>query len=936
MQAYVLDSSLAPAPAGVVGELWIAGAGLARGYLGRSGLTAERFVACPFGVAGSRMYRTGDLARRRADGALEYHGRADQQVKIRGVRIEPGEVEAALLAAAPALAQAAVVARPGPDGTARLVAYLVPRAGAEAPEAITLRAALSSRLPEAMIPSAMVALERLPLTANGKLDRRALPAPDLASGRAYVAPRTETEALICRLVAEVTGAAAVGVEDSFFELGGHSLSAMRLLAALRAATGREITLRSLFEQPSPAGLAAALAAAGHDAAPALTAGLGSLGGDAVALSWGQRRLWALARLGADGGAYNIPAALRLTGVLDEAALGEALADVLARQTALRTVIEEGSDGTPRGRLLAAPASASLLAVEDLSEAGLTAAAVSARLAAAAGRAFDLAAELPLRARLFRLGAAAHVLLVVLHHHAGDGGSIGVLARELSVAYAARRAGRAPEWPGLAVSYADYAAWQQRWLEGSGELGRQAARWRARLAGAPELLSLPEDRPRRADRSRRAGVAAVSVPVEVMARLEALARSQGATVFAALLAGYAALLGRLARAEDVVIGTPVAGRTRAEIEGLAGFFVNTLALRIDLSGLPDGAGLVRRARDAAVAGLSDQELPFERLVEELGVARSLSHTPVFQAMFAWQGFEPAALELPGVAVGLEALPPGVAKFDLTLSLAPTAEGGAAGSLEYDADLFEAATIERWAGYLPRLLAGLTDAPATPVSLLPLLSADERAAEVEEWNRTSAPLPDATLVDLLEGQAARTPEAVAVVFEDREVSYAALHAGANRLARALALRGIGPECVVGICLPRSVELVVAILGVLKAGAAYLPLDPEHPAARRAWMLADAGAALLLGAGEIAAELAAAGEAAGQALPAALCLDEAAASAMLAALPDGPLGDAERTAPLRPEQLAYVIYTSGSTGTPKGVGCTRKGLTNYLDWGGRRLSA
>ncbi|MCB1602566.1 MAG: AMP-binding protein, partial [Xanthomonadales bacterium] len=733
-----------------------------------------------------------------------------------------------------------------------------------------------------MIPSAFVALEQLPLTPNGKLDRRALPEPDFAAGREYVAPRSEIEALVCQLFEQVTGTRPVGIHDRFFEIGGHSLSAMQLVAALRGATGREMGLRMVFEHSTPAALAEALARAPQDDAPRLTSGLGTLGEDGVVLSWGQRRMWTLSRLGEDRGAYNLPVALRLEGALDADALAVALGDVIARHVPLRTVIEEAADGSPRGRLLALPTPEALLPVEPIVEEGL-----AARLAAEAARPFDLGREAPLRAWLFRLSTTEHVLSLTLHHHAGDGASIPILARELGEAYVARAAGQVPSWTPLPISYADLAAWQQAWLEEGGELARQAERWRARLAGAPELLDLPTDRPRRADRAWRAGVLEFAVPPGLIRKLTDLAREEGATLFAALLAGFAATLGRLSRADEVVIGTPVAGRTRTEAEPLVGFLANTLALRIELSGLPDGRTLLQRVHYAEIAALADQDLPFERLVDELGVARTLAQSPLFQAMFVWQTNSAPELVLSGFTLRPERLAPAAAKFDLTLELSPTVEGGVSGHIQYDADLFEATTVARWAACLARVLEGMASTPSLPVVSLPLLTATERVAEVEDWNRTAAPLPEATLAALLEVQATRTPEAVAVVFEDQTVSYAELHVRAERLARALVARGIGPEGVVGVCLPRSVELVVAILSVMKAGAAYLPLDPEHPAERRAWMLADASATLLLATEATAAVMAAAGAA----LPPVLCLDEKAVMDSLATFPAGPLSDAER---------------------------------------------
>ncbi len=648
MRAYVLDAALEPVPLGVTGELYLAGDGLARGYLNRPGLTAERFIACPFGPPGARMYRTGDLACWRAHGGLDFLGRADQQIKIRGFRVEPGEVEAALTAL-DGVAQAAVAMR-SIAGEARLVAYLVAKPGAALPPSAALRAALLARLPDYMIPAAFMVLDALPRTPNGKLALSALPAPAIAAdGNAYRAPRTPDEILLCDLFAELTGAPSVGIGDSFFALGGHSLMAMRLVARIRQETGLEIPLRSVFERQTPEELAPVLSATTADSAPPLQAGAGR-DGDRLTLSFGQARLWTLDRLGASAAAYNMAVSLRLRGPLDAEALGQALADVVARQDALRTVIDD-QGGEPVGRLLPAPDGAALLRRQDLSALPPDAqdTALEAAAAAEAAHAFDLAGELMLRALLLRLGSDDHGLVLTFHHSATDGVSGALFGRELGLAYAARMAGAAPDLPPLPVRYADYAAWQRRRLQQGGALDALLGYWLPQLDGVPDLLTLPSDLPRRAMRSRAAGHVPVRIDPALATGLAALAARNGTTVFAALLAGYAAMLGRLARQEDVVIGTPVAGRARAEVAGLVGFFVNTLALRVDLSGHPDADTLVARTGRMALDALANQEMPFDRLVDELGVRRSLSHTPVFQAEFAWQIQDRPVLDLPGIAM-----------------------------------------------------------------------------------------------------------------------------------------------------------------------------------------------------------------------------------------------------------------------------------------------
>ena len=909
--AYVLDTALRPVPPGVLGELFLAGAGLARGYAGRPGLTAERFLADPFGPPGTRMYRTGDLARWRSDGSLDFLGRLDAQVKLRGFRIEPGEIEAALLEQ-PGILQASVLLREV-AGEPRLVAYLVPRPGAVVPAPETLRAALADSLPDHMVPRAFVTIEALPLTPNGKLDRRALPMPKATAGLAYRAPRSAHEDLLCRLFADLTGAEPVGIDDSFFALGGSSLSAMRLLARLRAETGVELPLRSLFAQPTPAALAAALAAAARHEEPPILPGEGGEG-DCLTLSSGQIRLWALDRLGGPSSAYNLGWVWQLTGPLDSAALGAALADLVARQTALRTVMVE-RDGVPIGRLLPAPDGAMLLTVQDATESPLP------LLEAAFRKPFDLSAGPLLRAVLLRLAGGGHALALVLHHAGTDGTSAPVLLRDLAMAYAARVDGKAPDWPPLPVRYADHAHWQHRWLTESGTLARQLGYWRRRLEGAPALLSLPTDRPRLAERRRRAGIAALSLPPEVTRGLEALATAHGTTLFTAVLAGLAALLSRLAGQDEVVIGVAVAGRNRPELEPVVGFFANILPLRL-APGHESGTGLLREARDALLDALAHQEVPFERLVEDLAIPRQLAHEPVFQVMLTWRSDDMlAGLALPGLVAEPLEVSVSEAKTDLTFDLCRTEQGSIAGTVEYDADLFEAATIARWLGYWRHLLAALVQQPAAPMSGLPLL--DPTAAARLVAPRAMAP-PPGTLPELFEAAATRRPDALALICGETTLSYAALDARANRLARLLAAEGIGAEEVVALALPRSVDMVVALLAVVKAGAAWLALDPDYPPRRLGFMLADSRAARIIGTTASLAAL----RAANADLPPVITLDDPARRARLAAMSPAPLTPPERARPLRPENLAYLIYTSGSTGTPKASANTQASVVN-LAW-------
>ncbi|WP_405443091.1 amino acid adenylation domain-containing protein [Streptomyces avidinii] len=912
-EVYVLDPALRPVPAGVAGELYIGGAGLARGYLGRPGLTAGRFVANPFAAAGERMYRTGDVVRWRTDGRLEYLGRVDEQVKIRGFRIEPGEVEA-VLATHPSVAQAAVVAREDRPGDKRLVAYVVPvaRAGSAAgattgaggqPDAAVLRAHVAAALPTYMVPAAFVLLDGLPLTGNGKLDRRALPAPAVASAGSGREPSTEQEKVLCGLFADVLGLKGVGVDDGFFDLGGHSLLATRLVSRIRATLGLEVGIRALFENPSVAGLASRLGQA--DAArPALTPRESP---DVLPMSFAQHRQWFLQELEGPNATYNLPVAVHLTGCLDEEALRSALVDVLARHESLRTVFP-AVNGRPYQKVLAVDELDPMAVLAPVGP-GEGAAGLQELMEAAATAPFDLSRDIPFRATLFTSAPDDHVLVLVVHHIAADGWSMGPLNRDLSTAYAARCLGKAPQWTPLPVQYADYTQWQRELLgdesDANSLLSRQSAYWRTALAGLPEELRLPADRPRPAITSHRGGEVPFRIPAAAHRGLVALARSRGVTPFMVLASALAVLLHRLGAGSDIPIGTPVAGRTDEALDDLVGFFVNTLILRTDLTGNPTFAQLLERVREESLTTFAHQDVPFERLVEDLAPVRSMARHPLFQVMLVLQNHAEDHLELRGLRC--DPLQPVTlpAKFDLDFALVECFDGtgdpdGIAGTVNFSADLFDRETAESVAARFVRVLTAAIADPEQRVGEVDVLEESERHRLLVEWNGTAAEFPAVTLTRLFEAQAARTPNALAVVSGRQRLTYAELNARANRLAHRLAAQGVGPEQRVAVKLHRSADLVTAVLAVLKAGGAYVPLDPAHPADRIAYVLADARPALTV--------------------------DEAWLAA--ADLVQG-LGPADDLPPVDPAHPAYVIYTSGSTGRPKGTVVAHRGVVNWLTW-------
>ncbi|MEH2305427.1 amino acid adenylation domain-containing protein [Nostoc sp.] len=941
-EIYILDQNLQPVPVGVPGELHIGGAGLARGYLNRPDLTQEKFIPNPFedsavlasprasaggrrqdsealaspraSAGGSRLYKTGDLARYLSDGNIEYLGRIDNQVKIRGFRIELGEIEAAL-SQHPYVQVSYVIAREDTPSDKRLVAYIVPQLQVTLTIS-ELRSDLKKKLPDYMVPSAIVILESLPLTPNGKIDRRALPAPEPSSEllEKYVAPRNPIEEILSLIWQQVLKVDLVGRHDNFFELGGHSLLATQLISRVRSSLKVELPLRSLFAAPTIAELShniQQLQQQGFElAAPPI---LRRLENAETPLSYAQQRLWFLDQFEPNSASYNIPFGLRLVRTLNVVALEQSLIEIIHRHEALRTnfITVEGQ----AAQIIQTQPNWSVTVV-DLQHLALTEQEIAAQklVRQKAFEPFDLAHDALIRATLIVLSPTEQWLLVCMHHVVSDGWSISVFALELQALYNAYSQGESSPLLPLPIQYTDFAIWQRQWLQGE-VLQSQLSYWQEQLANAPTFLPLPTDRPRPAVQTFNGAYLEFALSVELTQKLIKLSQQQGVTLFMTLLAAYNTLLYRYTGQTDILVGTPIANRDRTEIEGLIGFFVNTLVMRTDLSLNPSFNELLPRIRKMALSAYAHQDLPFEMLVEALQPERDLSYTPLFQVMFVLNNAPKSEIELTGLSVSSLTIESAIAKFDLSLSMESTTTG-LVGGWEYNTDLFDSSTIERMTGHFVTLLEAIVANPQERISQLPILTAFEQQQLLIEWNDTQVDYPqDKCIHQLFEEQVERTPDAVAVVFENQQLTYHELNCRANQLAHYLQSLGVSADVLVGICVERSLEMVVGLLGILKAGGAYVPLDPEYPQDRLSFMLADAQVPVLLTQQHLVEKLPE-----NQARVVHLDKDW---FAIAKSSQENPIAQVQAS------NVAYVIYTSGSTGQPKGVILSHSNLCNHMFW-------
>ncbi|WP_395607828.1 non-ribosomal peptide synthase/polyketide synthase [Pseudomonas sp. B22129] len=905
---YLLDDSGAPAPVGVVGELMIGGELLARGYFNRPDLTAERFMPDPFSQTGGRLYRTGDLARYNADGVIEYVGRIDHQVKIRGFRIELGEIEARLLEQ-DVVRDAIVLAQPAAGGL-QLVGYVVPHSTAlpEAELRQSIKTALAAVLPDYMVPGFLMFLDGLPLSPNGKLDRKALPKPDASQQQnSYVAPQTALQIQVAAIWQSVLNLEQVGLTDDFFALGGHSLLATQIISRVRQALNLDVALRSLFERSVLGEFVAGLnGPARQHELPLIPVERNH----PLPLSYAQERQWFLWQLDPHSAAYHLPAALRLKGPLDVAALEHAFNQLIARHEVLRTTFVVDSE---QPRQVIADQAPLTLVVETLNGTPDDAT-LKAFVEHETRQLFDLQQGPLLRVRLLRLADDEHVLVITQHHIVSDGWSVQLMVEELIALYTAAEAGQPHALAPLPIQYADYAAWQRQWMQ-AGERERQLAYWTAQLAGENSVLELPTDRPRPAEQSYRGAHLALTLAPSVSDAVQQIAQRLGVTPFMLLLASFQTLLHRYSGQNDIRVGVPIANRNRVETEGLIGFFVNTQVMKAEFNANLSGEALLQQVKRHALDAQAHQDLPFEQLVEALQPERSLSHNPLFQVMFNHQSADTERPPLPS-ALQVEGLDweGSTAQFDLTLSTSESADGLSA-TLTYATDLFNAATVERLGQHWQQLLHGLIADPQQRIADLPMLDRAEQQQIVSGWNNTRTDYPlDRSVQQLIEAQVAATPEAPALVFGDQQLSYQQLNHRANQLAHQLIELGVGPDSLVGIATERSLEMVVGLLAVLKAGGAYVPLDPEYPQDRLSYMIEDSGIGLLLTQQHLLASLPIP-----DALPV-LALDQ---------LDVSHHPDTNPNVAVDGEHLAYVIYTSGSTGKPKGAGNRHSALTNRLCW-------
>ncbi len=927
LSTLVLSPSNDLLPIGVAGELHVGGAGLARGYLNRPELSAEKFIDNPFYDASrpnssKRLYKTGDLVRYLADGNLEYLGRIDHQVKIRGYRIELGEIEHQLLKHDD-VDNAVVVALSDEQGDKRLVAYVAHKDARLMSDDDALRQGfinglkdtLADDLPDFMVPSAFAVLSELPLTTNGKVDRKALPAPDLSlQQKRYVAPTSEIETQLCEVWQEALGIEKIGITDNFFELGGHSLLATRVIATINTRLSIEAPIKLLFDAPTVVGLSLRLAALAPVTQRSIIRPVSRQ--QDLLLSFSQQRLWLLDKIDGGSAHYNMPTALRLTGALNYSAITKALNTIVERHESLRTSFVESSSGQPLQIIRSF--SGIDVAHTDISSLADINATLAKLMSTEASTAFDLSSDTMLRAQLIKVSNTDHVLLITLHHIASDGWSMGLLINEFNVLYSAYLRGKSNPLPALEVQYADYAQWQRNHLQGT-ELEELAVYWEAQLNDLPVIHSLPLDHARPQVQSFAGSVYESLIDTKISDKLKRLCQQIDGTLFMGLHAVFSVLLARYSNETDIVIGSPIANREQAGVTNLIGFFVNTLVLRSDLSQNPSFSALLERSKANLLDAYARQQMPFEQLVERLQPERSLSHSPLFQVMLVVQNNEEVHLDLPDITFASLTASDVVAKYDLTLNVIEHSDGLKLG-WEYNTDLFNANTIECMANHFELLLSGLVEQPNEGVLSIDMLTDSEIDQQLIEWNDTQTNSPqDRCIHELFEAQVTVNPDAVAVVFEGHQLSYRELNRKANQLAHYLIEeRQVCPETLVGICVERSLDMIIGILGILKAGGAYVPLDPNYPAARLAYMLDDSKLTTVLTQTSLAEKLPFNGDQS-------LALDSAEVRARLQTFSHenvdaGILGS---------NHLAYVIYTSGSTGQPKGVMVEHLAAHNYLSF-------
>lgn len=903
-EMYVLDNSLQPVPEGVIGDLYIGGKGLAHGYLGRMDLTAERFVANPYGEKGSRMYRTGDLVRWHKDGSLEYISRSDYQVKIRGFRIEVGEIETALTSHSE-VAQAAVIVREDIKEDKRLVAYLVPTTSKL--DLKSLRNYINKRLPDYMIPSAFVVMDELPLTSNGKLNRRNLPAPNIEAMVTNRGPRTPQEEIISDLFSEVLGVSNIGIDDSFFELGGHSLLASKLMMRIRDSFGIELGISQIFETPTIAGLASQLDK-GQSKRPPIEK---ISRPERIPLSFAQRRLWFLNHLEGASPTYNIPIVVRLMGELNIKALQEALNDVVNRHEPLRTIFPK-VNGESYQHILQPNEMHVELKVSHINKRE-----VEEKINEAVRYSFNLESEPAVRAQLFALDSQEYALVLVVHHIIGDGWSLTPLTGDLSKAYKARYQSSKIEWAPLSVQYADYTMWQKKLLnneEANSLVNEQIEFWKKELKDLPGEIDIPRDYSRPLESSYLGETIAININAHLHQRLLELSRKAGVSLFMVLQAGLTTLLTRLGAGNDIPIGSPIAGRNDDVLDDLIGFFVNTLVLRTNTSGNPSFLELLARVKQVNLRAYDHQDLPFERLVEIINPVRSRSRHPLFQIMLALQNTPDPKVDLPKVNSTVEVRSVGAAKFDMTLEFKETHNKGQAsgleGFLEYSTDLFKKETIKTFIKRFLTVLESAVSHPEQPIERLDIMTDKERHKILVDWNEPTTKTSKHSLTELFEKQVVLHPHRIAVTFKKEVLTYQELNEKSNQLAHWLISKGIGPEEFVALSLPRSIDMVIGLLAILKAGAAYLPLDPEYPNERIAFMLQDTKPRYVVTNGSVYQKLPDMKDASLVLLDNWDIVDELKGCSSI-----NP-SDNERSQPLSPDHPAYIIYTSGSTGLPKGV--------------------